>query len=444
VVRRTFDEDAWPDRAFAGEAERAQLDARERAFAQHLTYGTVQRARTLDHVIAVAGKRPLRKIQTPILHALRVGMFELMYGDRSAQHAAVDQAVELVRAATGERAVAFANAVLRRGQVDHADLLAALDERDDEDAATLLSFPVWMVRALRAQLGADGLDALRAQNEPRPGTPVRLNTLVETAADAEQALHDAGVEFEPVVGELASALPDARVVVGATAGMSGLVDRGVVQPQSLSSMLAVRALDPRPGERVVDLCAAPGGKTMYAAALMQGEGHLTAVELHEHRAASVKLLAARAGCAGMVHVVSADATEIGPDDIGGLADRVLVDAPCSGLGVLDARPDARWRHPEAELDQLRELQRRLLERAAALVRPGGVVVYCTCTLPRDENEDVVRHVVERGLLEPQPLDTALVPAGMAADEPHLARVWPHRHGSAGFFIACLRRPEQAP
>lgn len=445
TVRRTFDDASYADRVFATEAERQQLDARDRAFAQHLAYGTVQEARRLDHIIAVVGKRPLRKIDAHVLHALRVGMFELVGpadDDRTprAQHAAVSQAVELVRGVVGERAVAFTNAVLRRAQVDAASIVARLDPTDDDDLATMLSLPVWMITQMRDAFGQDGIDALAAQNSPTSSsTSVRINTLHPNADNVDAALHDAGVILAtdaPYASRLG--LSELRLLAGAMGAIGTLVDDGMLLPQSAASMLVAYALAPQPGERVLDMCAAPGGKTTHLAALMQGRGTIVACELHEHRAESIRALARTLRADSVVSDVRvADATTLDVREVGQF-DRVLVDAPCSGLGVLSRRPDARWRRHESDLEQLVGLQQQLLRTAATLVRPGGIVVYSTCTMLPSENEQVVEACAD--VLDADPLPASIARELILPHAQNMARTWPHRHQLDGFFFARLRRP----
>ena len=453
VVRRTFDEDAWTDRAFTGVVEQLGLDddPRERAFAQRLAFGVVQQAKRLDHVIATLGKRPLRKVEPAVLHTLRIGVYELLElqeatdedGRRlgsSSAHAAVDQAVELVRGVVGERAVAFTNAILRRAQVDGAGILDALDPRDPADLAVQLSMPDWLVARARDGHGETGIAALAAQNEPTPGTSFRVNPLGRTAFDraahAEEFL-EAGVELAtPLLGRQAAT--HALEAIGPTAPLARLIDDGTLVPQSLASQLVATALDPQPGERVLDMCAAPGGKATHLAALVGADGDVVAVELHEHRADSVRALAERTNTSDIITVRVGDATELDPAEVGQF-DRVLLDAPCSGTGVLAARPDARWKRTEEGVDELVTLQRALLEHAAALAKPGGIVVYSTCSILREEDEAVAE--AAPASLVPDPLPEALA---HLATSPHTARTWPQQHQTEGFFIARFRKVGDDP
>jgi 16S rRNA (cytosine967-C5)-methyltransferase len=385
VVQRVFDEGAFADRAFRSAAE--DLGSRDRAFAQQLAYGTVQRVRTLDHAIEALGRRPVRKLDPPVRAALRLGAYQLAYLDAVPPHAAVDESVELVRAAGLERAVPFANAVLRRLADGLPGLLARLHEETPAAAALLHSYPNWVAETWWRELGADDARALmRAQNEP----PERA---VRTPAG-------------PLVVE---SIPQ------------DWLESGYAWPQSRGSQLAGAAVGARPGERVLDLCAAPGGKATQLAA---AGAEVVAVEKHPGRARELQANARRLGVD--LEVLNADALEL-PAALGAF-DRVLVDAPCSGLGVLNSRPDLRWR-----AEPLPDLQLALLRVAAERVRPGGTVTYAVCTLSRAENEDVVDAVG----LQVDDLG-ARWPEYRHPRRPHFLLTLPHIHGTSGFFVARLR------
>src|SRR5438132_7646605 len=353
VVLRVFEDDAYADRVLRTAA--AGLDTRERALAQRLAFGTVQRVRTLDYAIETLGKRPVRKLDPPVRAALRLGAYQLGFTD-VAQHAAVNESVELVRTAGLERAVAFTNAVLRRLTEGLPSLLASLQEDTPVAAALKHSYPDWVAELWWRELGSeDTLALMRAQNEP-PERVVRLNRRKEGRVEGQR---DA---------DLPDALHVDRVDEEALAA-------GLIWPQSRGSQLAGLAVGSREGERTLDLCAAPGGKATQLA------GEVVAVEIHPGRARELDENCRLLG-AGNVTVVNADATELPPELTG--FDHVLVDAPCSGLGVLAGRPDLRWR-----ARPLPELQTELLRVAAERIKPGGTIVYSVCTLNTEENEAIV-------------------------------------------------------
>jgi len=375
VVRRVFEEAAYADRAFRSAAE--GLGERDRAFAMQLAYGTVQRVRPLDHAIDTLGRRPVRKLNPPVRAALRLGAYQLGFMGSVPVHAAANESVELVRAAGLERAVSFTNAVMRRLGEGIEALLAGLGDDDPSAAALKHSYPDWVAETWWRDWGREeALALMRAQNEP----PERV--LREPTGGLEEPW-----------------------------------------PQSRGSQLAGSAVGARAGERVLDLCAAPGGKaTQLAAAGAQ----VVAVEKHPGRARELEANAA--GLGARIQVVNADALELSGDLVG--FDRALVDAPCSGLGVLNSRPDLRWRGRP-----LPELQIDLLRSAVERTRPGGTVTYSVCTMTREENEEVVDAL-------------GLVPDDLGAEFPNFRHprrpefllTLPHRHGTSGFFVARLRRP----
>jgi 16S rRNA (cytosine967-C5)-methyltransferase len=402
VLQRVFEDGAYADRALRSASE--GLDERDRALARQLAYGSIQRARTLDHAIEALGRRPARKLDPPVRAALRLGCYQLAFLDGVPRYAAVNESVQLVRRARLERAVPFANAVLRRLADGARALVAALPEETPREAALRHSYPDWIAETWWHELGPDDARALMAAQNEEPETAVRL-----------------------VRGEIAGR-PD-PLVPGAW-----VVDRvdeqalaeGRIWPQSRGSQLVGHVVGSREGERTLDLCAAPGGKATMLA------GEVVAVEVDEARAEQLSATARRLG-AESVRVVRADGRDL-PPELDGF-DRALVDAPCSGLGVLASRPDLRWR-----AEPLPELQLELLRSAISRVRPGGTVVYSTCTINREENEDVVDAVLDDGAVV---LDASLGdewPAFRHRSRPELLQTLPHVHGTSGFFVARLRRP----
>lgn len=347
--------------------------------------------RTLDYAIERLGRRPVRKLDPPVRAALRLGAYQLAYADSIPAHAAVNETVELVRRARLERAVPFTNAVMRRLNDGIRALLDGLP-----DGALKESYPDWIEDVWTRDLGRDDARALmRAQNEP-PETVVRL-------------VHG-DPPGEPT--EIPGAYRVDRVDEEALAA-------GRVWPQSRGSQLAGLVVGARDGERTLDLCAAPGGKATQLA------GDVVAVEIHEGRARELEENIRVLGATN-VSVVNADARDLPPDLAG--FDHVLLDAPCSGLGVLAGRPDLRWR-----AEPLPELQLELLRVAAERVKPGGTITYSVCTPNADENEGVV----DASGLEVLPLTDEWRKFAHPR-RPEFLLTLPHVHHTSGFFIARLR------
>jgi 16S rRNA (cytosine967-C5)-methyltransferase len=401
TIVRVFEQDAYADRAFPTAA--AGLDPRDRALAQRLAFGTIQRVRTLDHGIEAIGRRPVRKLDPPVRAALRLGAYQLAFTD-VAVHAAVNESVELVRSAGLARAVSFANAVMRRLSLELRELVEGLPDETPEQAALRHSYPDWVAQLWWRELGRDdAVTLMAAQNEPLE-TVVRLNRRksgrVEGTPDAE----------------LPDALHVERVDEDALAA-------GLIWPQSRGSQLAGLCVGSREGERVLDLCAAPGGKATQMA------GEVVAVEKHPGRARQLQENCDRLGATN-VQVVIADALAL-PEELRDF-DRVLVDAPCSGLGVLASRPDLRWR-----AQPLPGLQRDLLAVASERVRPGGRILYSVCTISSEENEAIV----DASGLEVEPLREEW-PQYAHLRRPEFLLTLPHRHRTSGFFIARMKRPHR--
>jgi len=422
VVRRVFEQGAFADQALRAEAE--GLEPRERAFARQLAFGTIQRRRTLDHVAkALTGSR---KLDPPVLAALRLGLFQLLFLDGVPDHAAVAESVELAKETRGAGLV---NAVLRRAAREGRAVLDAI-----EDDGVRHSVPDWLVRLWRDAYGPATTRALLATvNEP-PELALRANRLRTTPEELAAAVGGRAVgpeELAAVVGrrvgapqELAGragapsaragavggrlAAPDAVVVDGPfDAAAHPLFAAGHFTPQSRSSQSVARTLDPQPGERVLDLCAAPGGKSTHLAELMGDEGEVVSVERNPARADAMRRTVARLGTTS-VRVEVADAAAPRRD---GPFDRVLADPPCSGLGTLQARPDLRWRMDPGRIAALRAEQERIATAARAALRPGGTFVWSTCTLnPAEDLEPADEHVT----------------------------LFPHATRSAGFQVSSVR------
>ncbi|MDO8212752.1 transcription antitermination factor NusB [Conexibacter sp. CPCC 206217] len=465
VLRRVEQDGAYADRALAGEAVRAGLQPREYGFATALAYGAVQRRRTLDHVIERLARRPVDQLDPVVRDALRLGVLQLLFFDGVAAHAAVDQSVELAKAGGGF-GHKLVNAVLRRVPREGPKLLAALNDRRPRGAALLNSVPDWLARLWWQALGADDARALLAHVNLPAETALRVNTLVADPAEIAAELGERGVQTGPAA--MGEPLPEALVVDGAF-DLRGdpLFAAGALVAQSRAAMLATRLLAPAPGARVLDLCAAPGGKTTHLAALVAGArptggsdtdvassagadgteaalaaapGIVVAVERHPGRAEALRETARRLHADGIVTVETGDASVPREGDAESY-DAVLVDPPCSGLGTLQGRPDLRWRASEAAIDELAELQGQILAAGAAALKPGGTLIYVTCTISPRENDRVVQRFLSERLGASFVLDDlgAAHPQLRSRLEPRTLQLLPHRDGTDGFYLARLRR-----
>jgi 16S rRNA (cytosine967-C5)-methyltransferase len=412
VVRRVFEQDAYADRALHAEARDRRLDGRDRSFAMALAYGTVQRKATLDHVAAALTDRPPDRLDAPVLAALRLGLMQVLFMDGVADHAAVHESVELAkRHARGGSGLV--NAVLRRALREGRDLLAALDDDTSAHAAIKHSVPEWLAELWWSELGADRARALMTAVNAPAESAVRVNTLAAGAGEVADSL---GVAWHPAAGIPEGLVLEEPFDVHASAQW----ERGELMPQSRASMTVARTLAPEPGDRVLDLCAAPGAKTTHLAALLGGGDGLVAVERHPGRARSLRATLERMHVARAT-VEVADAVALRTD---AEFDRVLIDPPCSGLGTLQSRPDLRWRTSPVRIADLAVQQSRILAAGAAATRPGGTLVYSVCTISRAESDTVIE-----SFLSSHP--------DWASGSP--ARLAPDTDGTDGFYIIRLHR-----
>jgi 16S rRNA (cytosine967-C5)-methyltransferase len=443
VVRATFEDDAFTERAFRAAADKRGVAGRERAQAQRLAYGAVQRRGTADAAIERLAGRSTRLLDPPVLAALRLGLYELLFADATPDHAAVDQAVELAKRAGAAHASGLVNAVLRRAIREREELTASLlgDDSTPEAAAIAHSAPLWLARMWWEELGPDDARSLLAAcNEPAE-VALRVNTLRTDRDTLLAQLQEEDVEARAPEAEWPLVAPESIVIEGRMGeAVPARIAAGELTPQSRGSTAVVEVLDPQEGEHVLDLCAGPGIKTGQIAARMGDRGETISVELEPGRAAEIADQARRLGLRS-VTAIEADATEM---EMAPGFDRVLLDAPCSDLGALASRPDARWRKSPKAIERLAELQGRMLRRAAGLVRPGGVLVYATCTISRRESEDRIAALLEASAAgEVPPFEVEDLGArepGLASPiDPRCLRLRPDRDRTTGFFIARLQR-----
>jgi 16S rRNA (cytosine967-C5)-methyltransferase len=436
VLRRTFEHDEHTEAAFRDEIEKLELTGRSRAQAQRLAYGAVHRRGTTDWVVSSFMKQKARRPDPPVAAALRLGIFELLFADGTPDHAAVDQAVSMVRQSGADHAAGFANALLRRTLRERDRLLVRLaDDSTPEKAAIAHSMPDWLTRLWWEELGAETANSLMAAANKPSERAVRVNTARLSVDQAIERLSGSDLELKAAEGTWPMAPEELLIARGSLAAIEAAAGEGLVVSQSRGSAAVVEVLDPLPGERVLDLCAGPGIKTGQIAARVGRTGNMVSVEPAESRAEDV---AAQLERLGFHHglVVEADARD---SEILSDFDRVLVDAPCSDLGALSSRPDARWRKSPALIERVAELQAEILDRAAGFIQEGGSIVYSTCTISRRENSDQALGLAERH---------GLTIDDLGARAPHLAdphdsrflQLMPDRDHTTGFFIARFTQP----
>ena len=441
VLRAVNESDAYANLLLPTSIQRAGLTTADAALATELTYGTLRRQGTYDAVIAIAADRPVHEIDPAVLDALRLGVHQLL-STRVASHAAVNESVELARQA-GRGAAGFVNAVLRRISRDTpGDWMTRVEDSarsDDERLGLAYSHPVWIVRAFRRALAAEGraeeLEALLTADNASPRvTMAALPGLGEIPEDARRT------PYSPLGFRLGGGDPES--LVRGSDGRVRVQDEG----SQLAALALTRAEPVRPGERWLDLCAGPGGKTaVLAAEALAGGALLEANEVSPARAGLVRR--AVEGVPLEVPVSEADG-RVRAAENPGVYDRILVDAPCTGLGALRRRPEARWRKSPSDVPSLTELQTELLSAAIVALKPGGIVAYVTCSPHLAETSGVVAEVRRSFGSSIEELDARAVVTAIAATDPRLpeqadgslrAQLWPHRHNTDAMSISLLRR-----
>ncbi len=437
ILRRVEDESAYASSLLATMDER--LRDEDRGLCHELVLGVLRRQSWLDSTLEHFANRRLQSVDLPVRLALRLGLYQLRFLSRIPPSAAVNDSVNLVRAAGLKSAATFANAVLRRATREPDYDPAASVADPIAKLALETSHPSWLIERWVKAIGlAEAAALARANNEP---APVAFRLTAKTIGNRSEAqriisqLTAAGTELRR-----SQISPSCWRVMRPKPGLlRSLTSGGLIYLQDEASQLVGHLVDAQPGGRVLDVCAAPGSKTTHIAALAP-QALIVASELYEHRARILRELAAAQG-ADSIQVVAADATVDLPFAEASF-DRVLVDAPCSGTGTLRRHPEIRWRIQPTDIDELSAKQKRILARAAEMVRPGGMLLYSTCSLETDENEGVAAEFAkdhagfdQLRLNEARVLDD---PVNLATASGAI-RTWPHRHDVDGFFIIEFQR-----
>lgn len=434
IINEVHEKGAYANVALVQGLRRQELSEVDRRFVTELVYGTVKAGETLDWILRRYVNRPIKKIPPMIADILRMGLYQLFFMDKIPASAACNEAVELAKRYGHPGTVKFVNAVLRTA-VREPEKAAFPTGKGQATAQLALAsqHPEWLVRRWIREFGYEEAAALCAFDNRQAMLSLRTNTLKIHREALLAQLQAEGAEVQP-----SKWAPEGiRCLSHGSLDRMPSLQQGLFQVQDESSMQVAHVMDPQPGEFIIDTCSAPGGKATHLAALMQNDGRILALDIYEHKLQRVAENAARLGIS-IIETKLLDARQVGkfyPSQ----ADRVLVDAPCSGLGVLRRKPDARWNKTPQQLAELPALQLEILCSAAQAVRPGGILVYSTCTILREENQSVVE-----AFLTAQP-SFALEDAGGLLpgekQEAAMVQLLPQRDGTDGFFIARMRRKE---
>lgn len=437
VLKAVEEEGAYANLALNKILEEYQPGKLDRAFATELTYGTLRTLNTLDWVLARFLKQPLAAQTIWVRNILRLSTYQLMFMSRVPDSAACNEGAELAKKFGHTGAVKFVNGVLRNVARNTENITYPDPKATPVDHISLkYSHPIWLVERWIKEFGfSDTVRLCLADNQPAPNT-IRANTLKVSRQELKERL-----ESEGVVVKETNFAPEGLNVEGFLSFKSLASFRdGLFQVQDESSMLVGHALNPSSGARVLDACAAPGGKTTHLAQLMGDSGEIIAIDVHPHKLELIKENCQRLGITN-IHGHVGDARDLSAK-LYGWADYVLVDAPCSGLGVLRRRPDARWRKEGNQITAIVRLQREILESAAKCLRPGGALIYSTCTITREENLGIVEAFLKD---HPEFLFGDLrqfLPPGLDREDTAARgyiQLLPHIHGMDGFFMARMRK-----
>lgn len=420
-----FDENQHIDFSYADE-----LETRERAQVREYVQGILRKRSYLDFLINEFSSVTIEDMKPGLKNILRLAIYDLLFMDSTPDYAAINEAVEIAKMKLGSKTGDLVNAIMRNLQRDREKLPKPAFKDRNKLVATTFSHPEWMVARWRQRFGEREAFQLMQSNNSRPNFYVRVNSLRTKPENFELRMEKMDVVFEtsewlPYYYKVDSVQPFIE---------KGLLAKGICQVQDVAAGFAPTILDPQPGEKVFDLCAAPGTKSIMMADLMQAEGDITSVDISNERLQKLAESALNYG-AENIKIRGGDVREVSI----GLADAVLLDAPCTGTGVLSKRADLRWRRDEEGLKNAVALQEELLEEAANMVKRGGRLVYSTCSLEPEENmEQITKFLEKYDNFELEPLDIYL-PEELLSEDLLYYQTYPHKHGCDGHFGVLLKR-----
>lgn len=416
----------WPDLYLKNRLE--PLNRAQAALATNITYGVLQNLNLIDYYIAHFSSIKINKISPVVLETMRTAVYQILFLDKIPDSAAVNESVNYIKKSPESRASGFANAVLRT-IVRRKNNLPEIKGKDDvETLAIKYSHPVWLVRKFVRIFGIEEAEQLLKADNESVKPVIRVNTLkTDVEAFIKMALEVSENRFEPVSGlENALYVSDLASIL-----KSSLFADGYFYVQDAASQYAVKVLEPKPGDKVLDICAAPGGKSLLAAQMMNNCGTVISNDIYQHKAEIISANARRYGT-DIIEVSCSDSTQRREEFVGSF-DRIICDVPCSGLGIIRKKPDIRFKD-ESTIGGLRPIQRKILENAASYLKPGGQMIYTTCTIVPEENELMLKAFLK------EHEDFSLVNFSINGEETGgMITLLPHRHGTDGFFISKLER-----
>lgn len=438
-ILQRVEEGAFADALLGHRLSRSNLSQRDQALVTRLVYSTLSWQLYLDHLLAPFCRRSLQKLDRPVHLLLRLAMVQLSVLTKIPTFAVVDTTVELAKGHRRGAAAGFVNAVLRQAASKWRSVALPSEESDPAlHLSVRWSHPLWLVEQWLGEYGRSRTEALLAANNENAPTALRINALRADRDTVAAKLRAAGFESQPSAYAPAALRLETSTVPERMPGFT----EGLYSFQGEASQLVGLMVAPRPGDRVLDLCAAPGGKTLHMAELMKNRGEIVSRDVNARGVAAIRSQAARLG----ITIVKAEiADAVGWSTAAGGTveqfDRVLVDAPCSGLGTLRSHPELKWRRKPSDSQSLAELQRRILDAAAPQVKTGGLLTYSTCTVERIENEDVIASFLKRNrefvVDDPRPDLPDATLALVGAD--YCLRTSPDEHQLDGFFATRLLR-----
>ncbi|WP_438446755.1 16S rRNA (cytosine(967)-C(5))-methyltransferase RsmB [Gorillibacterium sp. sgz5001074] len=437
VLTRVDTDQAYSNLLLNQALTKLKLERQEAALATELVYGTIQRLNTIDYFLGRFASKGLERLQPWVRSLLRLSFYQIRYLDRIPPHAAVNEAVNLAKKRGHQGIAGLVNGILRSVLREKDRLTLPEKLPAAERLALEESHPQWLVERWIRRYGEDTAAAMCRANNRHPKASIRVNLLRGTREELARSLAEEGIETRP--SELS---PQGLILEsGGNLAGHGRFASGEYTIQDESSMLVALAVAPEPGMRVLDCCAAPGGKTTHLSELMGNKGEIIASDVHEHKEKLIREQATRLKL-GNIRTVVSDARELAAKYPEASFDRILLDAPCSGLGVIRRKPDLKWTKSEGDITEIAAVQRAILRAVHPLLKPGGLLIYSTCTTEPEENAAQIRRFLEETPgFTPEPFPEGMLPEGEVREEAKsgMLQLLPHQFDSDGFFIARLRK-----